>query len=352
MLLLLFGSGPRAHEHQRNMMQRFATRYNANLANAGDGAVMSSQASFIDAYTRMVAEDDRQIDELFQGAGSRCEHAYLDVGTNRGVQIRKLYWPKLYPKATVHRFFDEAFGDPLRRCRVCTIGVEPNPRHHGRLSALQEQLRLAGARALILRGAASDADGGTTFAMANLTRGDNQHDWSASAAPWMQQRFRLKTRVAVRTIDLARVIRRIEYNLLRRPRAIGDVGNIWMKLDVEGAEMQILPHLMLSKTICAVSFIDIEWHTKFFKQQLNLAALASWRMRSADGGRSANEGRKVALATSTAIYRLVADHLQGRRNNFSKLLGSDCRTKVIETYDESYHLDPSRKWPLSVGCEA
>ena len=39
-----------------------------------------------------------------------CYHVYLDMGTNQGVQIRKLYQPQLFPNATVLPLFDKYFG--------------------------------------------------------------------------------------------------------------------------------------------------------------------------------------------------------------------------------------------------
>ena len=63
-----------------------------------------------------------------------CYHVYMDVGSNIGVQIRKLYEPQKYPGAVVHRIFNEAFGSSRSdRKNVCTIGFEPNPAHSERL---------------------------------------------------------------------------------------------------------------------------------------------------------------------------------------------------------------------------
>ena len=39
-----------------------------------------------------------------------CYHVYLDMGTNLGVQIRKLYQPHLFPNATVLPVFEKYFG--------------------------------------------------------------------------------------------------------------------------------------------------------------------------------------------------------------------------------------------------
>ena len=40
-----------------------------------------------------------------------CYHVYLDVGSNIGVQVRKLYQPAYYPGAGVLKVFQEAFGE-------------------------------------------------------------------------------------------------------------------------------------------------------------------------------------------------------------------------------------------------
>ena len=53
-----------------------------------------------------------------------CEHAYLDVGTNIGVQIRKLYQPHLYPGAEIEPLFSVLYGE-APRCNVCAVGLEP-----------------------------------------------------------------------------------------------------------------------------------------------------------------------------------------------------------------------------------
>ena len=137
------------------------------------------------------------MDELF--SSFTCKHVYLDVGTNLGVQIRKLYEPSLYvgvdprmkrfaktvglgeePTAEewqagivkglafwnstsqVLPIFDEYFGR-VPRCGVCAIGVEPNPRHSPRHAQVQAALRTAGFGALWLSATAADVVDGTTI---------------------------------------------------------------------------------------------------------------------------------------------------------------------------------------------
>ena len=40
-----------------------------------------------------------------------CYHVYLDVGSNIGVQVRKLFQPDEYPGAAALEVFRETFGE-------------------------------------------------------------------------------------------------------------------------------------------------------------------------------------------------------------------------------------------------
>ena len=86
-----------------------------------------------------------EVDSLLDGYN--CTHVYLDVGTNRGVQIRKLFQPPL-PRRQTPRFCRTliwSLAPPPRCPSVCAIGFEPNPRHWDHLDRLQGALRAAGA---------------------------------------------------------------------------------------------------------------------------------------------------------------------------------------------------------------
>ena len=68
-----------------------------------------------------------------------CEFVYLDMGTNTGVQIRKLFEPDKFPGAAVLPIFERYFGPAAGRnlSAVCAVGWEPNPGHTAYLARLQ-----------------------------------------------------------------------------------------------------------------------------------------------------------------------------------------------------------------------
>ena len=51
--------------------------------------------------------------------GDGCGHVYLDIGSNRGVQVRKLFEPQRYPGAPVLQLFEQLFGDVRGTPRQC-----------------------------------------------------------------------------------------------------------------------------------------------------------------------------------------------------------------------------------------
>ena len=97
-----------------------------------------------------------------------CYHVYIDVGTNVGIQIRKLFEPEKYPDANVHKVFDTKFGNIKERLRptidggnmICAIGFEPNSHHTEQLVKIESAYQQCGWRVVIFtESAASDRNG-------------------------------------------------------------------------------------------------------------------------------------------------------------------------------------------------
>ena len=233
----------------------------------------------------------------------QCHSAYIDVGSNIGVQIRKLYEPSLYvgvdprmerfaktvglgeePTAEERQagivkglafwnstsqvlpIFDEYFGR-VPRCGVCAIGVEPNPRHSPRHAQVQAALRTAGFGALWLSATAADVVDGTTIMKLSPKSswwGMAVNDVGASVEP-ASRAAKLNPKndmdtVSVATVDLAELVKFVHGNLLRLPDGRRQEPQIVMKVDTEGAEYRLLPHLIANDALCLVNLIFLEWH--------------------------------------------------------------------------------------------
>ena len=53
-----------------------------------------------------------------------CLHVFIDLGSNRGLQIRKLYEPATFPLAPVLPLYQKYFGKPEDRNlqEICSVG--------------------------------------------------------------------------------------------------------------------------------------------------------------------------------------------------------------------------------------
>ena len=246
----------------------------------------------------------------------KCHSAYLDIGSNVGVQVRKLYEPQLYAgkdpmlerlarkwhvyneptaeeraagivKGTefwnitspVLPIFDKYFGK-APRCGVCAIAVEPNPRHTARHKELQAVLQAAGAGALWLSRTAASVSNGQ-LDITTQDDPDNGVGFSVRQDPrtlWGSLFNRPKSTstgsVSIRSIDLAELIHfvhaelnqsqmrahRSESEKLQRHLPHRVPSHIVMKIDTEGAEYVLLPHLLSRGVLCAANLIFLEWH--------------------------------------------------------------------------------------------
>ena len=200
----------------------------------------------------------RQITSIEEKATyANCTLFYIDVGTNIGVQIRKLYEPSRYPNAPVLAIFDKYFGD--RRGEVCAIGIELNPSHTSRLIALESHYRAdCGYNVKIFTETAASArnEENTTFWSDNAW---DHLEWGASIHKTANHVD--GTPQIVKAMNLARFL---------REEIIPHARTIVMKLDVEGAEREILPHLVLSGALCSIDLAFMELHSLSFSQQDNI----------------------------------------------------------------------------------
>lgn len=116
---------------------------------------------------------------LASPGGDGCQHVYLDLGTNTGMQFRKLFNRDAYPAALIRPVFDRYFGLG-RRLNVCAWGWEPNPRHAPNLLRLQDGYRALGRRLTIFPAAAGTFEGHATFHSDGVLE---HQEWGSTVVP-------------------------------------------------------------------------------------------------------------------------------------------------------------------------
>lgn len=195
-----------------------------------------------------------------------CQHVYLDVGTNIGVQLRKLYEPQHYPGAKVLPLFDEYFSpNRMGDRKLCAFGWEPNPAHTRRLLELQDAYKGQGCRLHIFTETAVGTAPGT---IPFFWTGNQWHDLAASAIPGefledgKKRGFDIK-KTETSVMDLGEFLLKDIFS--RDLPDKSSVGIVVMKLDVEGTEIDLLPHLLERGALCQVDVLFVEFHPNLFR---------------------------------------------------------------------------------------
>ena len=214
-----------------------------------------------------------------------CYHVYLDVGSNIGVQVRKLYEPRKYPDAYVHEIFDSYFGPIEDRENednpetVCAVGFEPNPHHKKYLERVESSYNKCGWRVkFFTETAVSDTNGGSHFYSDN----DKQNlEWGGGILPPSINNIAMhtvpptnrKSESSKKTsqIKLLRLsdflinvvgTRKIPSNDSKIPGIMKRPPKIVMKMDIEGSEVDVMPDLIFSGGLQYINAIMIEWHER------------------------------------------------------------------------------------------
>jgi hypothetical protein len=215
-----------------------------------------------------------------------CQHVYLDLGSNVGIQVRKLFEPELFPDAAGDSIavFNRFFGSAAeRRKSTCAIGLEMNPTHTSRLKALEAAYAQQGWRTRFFTQTAVGVDFSTGHydhtgvkdtpldlsAKINFATAPGGDDAKAAADPGLgsggEGDFSIRFASAAELILLVAA---------RRLPSSGEAAHIVAKLDIEGGEHLVLPHLLLSNALCALNYLALEMHPKTLLLELSIAKLA------------------------------------------------------------------------------
>lgn len=188
-------------------------------------------------------------------AADGCRDVYLDLGSNTGVQIHKLYNPAAFPEGIVAPVFDTYFGDRGNRLGVCSFGWEPNPAHAGVLDHMAAHWSAKGARVQITHAAAGEFDGTGVF----ISDGDLANkEWASKVQPLPRDFAGPPPPGSVDVVDAAAWIL---HHVVQRSAAGG--GHVVMKLDIEGADEGLLAGLVRNGGLCGIDLVYTEAHVRW-----------------------------------------------------------------------------------------
>merc|ERR1712168_571165 len=216
-----------------------------------------------------------------------CLHVFLDLGSNRGLQIRKLYEPHLFPLAPILPLYTKYFGEPEDRKNqeICSVAFEPNPKHAEHLQGLAESYSTCGIKVLVFNNTGvGHRDTTSSFAPFNTLLGHEVgQDASArlihddeSVEAFMETHFH--EGVQVETVQVVRFAKFITDVVAKRklPTSAGvTTPRVVIKADIEGAELKIIPDMVVTGALGHVDNLHMEWHGNASYRQGREAAMIS-----------------------------------------------------------------------------
>jgi len=215
--------------------------------------------TFTVAVKRRWAADENL--SLWKSDFDDCYHVYIDVGSHRGIQIRKLYEPKKYPDSKIHTLFDKFFGPPTERnsSEICTVGFEPDPRYRMDLRLIKSNYEKMGWPVKFFFSAVSDHNGKAAL----RTSGKTLESWKASINP----NYPIgNDEVREYDINVVRLADYINTHVAKRllPRAIDfDMPpRVIMKINIEGSEGILVHDLLETNAMLKITALYIQWYDK------------------------------------------------------------------------------------------
>jgi len=192
-----------------------------------------------------------------------CSKLFIDLGSNAGTHIRKLFEPDKYPQSKYSQVFDDAFGSSSFRQNssaitgICAFGFEANPRFVSRYHDIEAAYHRQGWRARWFAPAAvSNESGNVTFWLNDdlpINEKDDHMDWSAST---VNRGSNSSSNITVPEMEFA--------SFLEAVRLHAAPGYRLMKMDIEGAEFPVLAELLERGLLCegSLDLMTIEWHLR------------------------------------------------------------------------------------------
>jgi len=247
-----------------------------------------------------------------------CLHVFLDLGSNRGLQIRKLYEPHTFPLAPIQPLYQRFFGPTEERNlqEICSVSVEPNSKHASHLKKLSEAYATCGIKVLVYEAGVGHKDMKLRFAPFNSLLGaEVGHDGSArlihddeSVEDFTETHFH--DNVEVEEVEVMRFAKFITDVVAKRKLPVSAqvvTPRVVIKADIEGAELKIIPDMLITGALNNVDNLHMEWHGE-----------ASYR-----------QGREPAMISKLApAITAIAD--------LSRREGIEHQLEVEEMDDETY----------------
>jgi len=233
--------------------------------------VLLNKLEMVNMVKKENMTDDSSTNKDEENPLDNCLHVFIDLGSNRGLQIRKLYEPHHFPLAPILPLYEKFFGKPENRKlqEICSVAFEPNPKHAEHLNILASSYATCGIKVVVYMAGVGHKNSKSKFAPFNSLLGaEVGHDTSArlihedeSVKQYTESHFH--DSVDLVEVDVVRFATFVTEVVAKRklPTSAGvHKPRVVIKADIEGAELKIIPDMVVTGALNHVDNIHMEWH--------------------------------------------------------------------------------------------
>ena len=207
-----------------------------------------------------------------------------------------------YHDAPIVSLFNSEFGRIEDRKHVCAFGFEPTSKWTPRLTRLNTNLTSQGYGVVIFtETAVGTSNGQATFYVDNLPG-----EWGgAKNNAWASSLIQHNPKMKASTVGLLRLADFLQLYIYKRNGA-DQHSKIIAKIDIEGAEYEVIPDVIKQKALCGIDRIIAEIHPFLLSRKS-----PQWMSRN----------------SFLRFMNTTIEHTPG------------CKTVIIDFDDESYRVD-------------
>lgn len=180
-----------------------------------------------------------------------CRKILFDLGANRGDTIERWYSAKKFVGRNSGLVSVNTLFPAETRREFCVVSFEPNPRFTEALIKISSNANDAGHRSKVYTNTAAGDEDGTVslFLDESSTDGYGSSVLQSKKVNFGGRYHALGKTVKARQIKFSRMLQ-----ILRKGT------QVVAKIDIEGAEYQLLRSLIISGVACLLDVLIIEWH--------------------------------------------------------------------------------------------
>lgn len=193
--------------------------------------------------------------EYFLG---NCSEIFIDMGSNRGASVRKLYDVEFCRSAPLQTVFQKTFHN---RRSVCTLAFEPNAVHHEILTKIKGHFTQKGHHVHVVHAGVSNETKNQQFFT------NPEHEVQDGASIFLQSRFKnpASNKARIQLVSFSEVLRTV-FSVSR--------SKVLIKMDIEGAEFDVLETAFFHDAICFLpADIYVEFHPRIFPRSEKVAGM-------------------------------------------------------------------------------